>query len=101
MAHITEHPLRAKRRKLDDDTHPAEDVNFSSPAQLGELLVFQQNPATAKQGQSIAASHVRKVPSANLKDRSCHFQGVSFFYSQSGKGEREGPEAEGSEGLLR
>jgi nucleolar pre-ribosomal-associated protein 1 len=50
MAHITEHPLRAKRRKLDDDSHPVPEVNFTSPAQLRELLVFQQNPATSKQG---------------------------------------------------
>jgi hypothetical protein len=57
MSHITEHPLRTKRRKLDDDSHPVPEVNFTSPAQLRELLVFQQNPATAKQGQSIVASH--------------------------------------------
>ncbi|KAJ5966147.1 hypothetical protein N7481_012861 [Penicillium waksmanii] len=50
MSRITEHPLRAKRRKLDDDSHPVPEVNFTSPAQLRELLVFQQNPATAKQG---------------------------------------------------
>ncbi|OQE31505.1 hypothetical protein PENSTE_c001G05292 [Penicillium steckii] len=50
MSHITEHPLRAKRRKIDDNAQSSEEVNFTSPAQLRELLVFQQNPATAKQG---------------------------------------------------
>lgn len=60
MSHITEHPLRVKRRKLDDNAQPAEDVNFTSPAQLRELLVFQQNPATAKQGQSIAEADIQK-----------------------------------------
>lgn len=51
MAHITEHPSRAKRRKLDDD-QVGEEVNFTSPAQLRELLLFQQNAPTAKQGES-------------------------------------------------
>jgi nucleolar pre-ribosomal-associated protein 1 len=50
MAHIAEHPSRAKRRKLDDE-QPSEDVNFTSPSQLRELLLFQQNAPTAKQGE--------------------------------------------------
>lgn len=60
MSHITEHPIRAKRRKIDDNAQSSEEVNFTSPAQLRELLVFQQNPATAKQGQSIAESNVQQ-----------------------------------------
>ncbi|KAJ5098703.1 hypothetical protein N7532_005704 [Penicillium argentinense] len=50
MAHVTEHPLRIKRRKLDEDTQPVEEVTFTSPNQLRDLLVFQQNPVAAKQG---------------------------------------------------
>jgi nucleolar pre-ribosomal-associated protein 1 len=50
MAHIAEHPSRAKRRKLHDE-QTSEDVNFTSPAQLRELLLFQQNASTAKQGE--------------------------------------------------
>jgi nucleolar pre-ribosomal-associated protein 1 len=50
MAHIAEHPSRAKRRKLDDE-QTSEDVNFTSPSQLRELLLFQQNALTAKQGE--------------------------------------------------
>ncbi|EPS32349.1 hypothetical protein PDE_07309 [Penicillium oxalicum 114-2] len=40
---------RIKRRKLDEGTS-AENVNFTSPAQLRDLLVFQQNAPIAKQG---------------------------------------------------
>ncbi|KAJ5107276.1 hypothetical protein N7456_003951 [Penicillium angulare] len=50
MAHIAEHPLRLKRRKLDDDSHATEEVTFTSPAQLREVLAFQQNPQTTNKG---------------------------------------------------
>lgn len=50
MAHVAEYPSRAKRRKLDDE-QTSEDVNFTSPSQLRELLVFQQNAPAAKQGE--------------------------------------------------
>ncbi|KAJ6144965.1 hypothetical protein N7470_008860 [Penicillium chermesinum] len=49
MAHVTEHPFRTKRRKLDEDSNVQNDSLFTSPAQLRELLTFQQNgPAANK-----------------------------------------------------
>ncbi|KAJ5918959.1 hypothetical protein N7466_002960 [Penicillium verhagenii] len=50
MANVTEHPFRVKRRKLDEDSHPKQDVSFTSPAQLRGLLTFQQNPQLANKG---------------------------------------------------
>ncbi|KAJ6037148.1 hypothetical protein N7540_001427 [Penicillium herquei] len=50
MAHVTEHPFRVKRRKLDEDSHGNEEVSFNSAAQLREVLLFQQNPQTANKG---------------------------------------------------
>jgi hypothetical protein len=50
MSHITEHPSRAKRRKL-DDPKPAEEINITSAAQLRELLAVQQNAPLARQGE--------------------------------------------------
>lgn len=51
MSHVTEHPFRAKRRKLDDEPQSTEDVSITSPAQLRDLLVFQQNPPVANKGE--------------------------------------------------
>ncbi|KAJ5457656.1 hypothetical protein N7475_009044 [Penicillium sp. IBT 31633x] len=53
MSHITEHPSRAKRRKLDDSKStekPNITSNITSAAQLRELLAVQQNAPLAKQG---------------------------------------------------
>ncbi|KAJ5489135.1 hypothetical protein N7539_004025 [Penicillium diatomitis] len=49
MSHHAEHLSRAKRRKLDEGSSN-DTVNFTSPAQLRELLAFQQNAPVAKQG---------------------------------------------------
>ncbi|KAJ5690013.1 hypothetical protein N7462_004405 [Penicillium macrosclerotiorum] len=49
MAQVAEHPFRAKRRRLDDE-QAGDDVAITSPSQLRNLLAFQQNPVTAKQG---------------------------------------------------
>ncbi|CAI7594052.1 unnamed protein product [Penicillium viridicatum] len=52
MSHITEHPSRAKRRKLDDPKpeKPTVTSNIKSAASLRELLAVQQNAPLAKQG---------------------------------------------------
>ncbi|KAJ5587533.1 uncharacterized protein N7459_003298 [Penicillium hispanicum] len=52
MAHIAEHPFRAKRRKLDGEAHATDDFTITSPTQLRDLLAFQQNVVTAKKGES-------------------------------------------------
>ncbi|OQE44460.1 hypothetical protein PENCOP_c002G05866 [Penicillium coprophilum] len=52
MSHVTEHPSRAKRRKLDDPKPEKTNVtsNIKSAASLRELLAVQQNAPLAKQG---------------------------------------------------
>ncbi|KAJ5677769.1 Nucleolar pre-ribosomal-associated protein 1 N-terminal [Penicillium maclennaniae] len=50
MAHVTEHPFRAKRRKLDEDPQESNEPTIKNPSQLRNLLVFQQNPLASKQG---------------------------------------------------
>lgn len=54
MSHITEHPSRAKRRKLDDPKpeKPIVTSNIKSAASLRELLAVQQNAPLAKQGEA-------------------------------------------------
>jgi nucleolar pre-ribosomal-associated protein 1 len=55
MSHITEHPSRAKRRKIDDPkSAELKNVtsNITSAAQLRELLAVQQNAPLAKQGET-------------------------------------------------
>jgi hypothetical protein len=54
MSHITEHPSRAKRRKLDEPEaeKPAVISNIKNPSQLRELLAVQQNAPLAKQGET-------------------------------------------------
>lgn len=51
MSHVTEHPFRAKRRKLDDDSQENSEATIKNPSQLRNLLAFQQNPPAAKQGK--------------------------------------------------
>ncbi|KAJ5496440.1 Nucleolar pre-ribosomal-associated protein 1 N-terminal [Penicillium fimorum] len=52
MSHVTEHPSRAKRRKIDDPKAEKTNVtsNIKSAASLRELLAVQQNAPLAKQG---------------------------------------------------
>ncbi|KAJ5457019.1 hypothetical protein N7530_012293 [Penicillium desertorum] len=52
MSHITEHPSRAKRRKIDDPKaeKPTVTSNIKSAASLRDLLAVQQNAPLAKQG---------------------------------------------------
>ncbi|KAJ5807415.1 Nucleolar pre-ribosomal-associated protein 1 N-terminal [Penicillium robsamsonii] len=52
MSHVTEHPSRAKRRKIDDSKPEKTNVtsNIKSAASLRELLAVQQNAPLAKQG---------------------------------------------------
>ncbi|KAJ5653804.1 hypothetical protein N7490_000807 [Penicillium lividum] len=50
MANVTEHPIRVKRRKLDDKPHANQEASFTSPAQLREVLSFKQNPQLANKG---------------------------------------------------
>jgi nucleolar pre-ribosomal-associated protein 1 len=54
MSHVTEHPSRAKRRKLDEPKteKPAVTSNIKNPSQLRELLAVQQNAPLAKQGEA-------------------------------------------------
>jgi len=54
MAHVTEHPFRAKRRKLDEDPQEINEATIKNPSQLRNLLVFQQNVPAAKQGKVFA-----------------------------------------------
>ncbi|KAJ5091929.1 hypothetical protein NUU61_006799 [Penicillium alfredii] len=49
MAHVTEHPFRIKRRKL-EDPQPGDEATITSSTQLRDLLLFQQNAPAAKQG---------------------------------------------------
>lgn len=51
MEHVTEHPFRAKRRKLDEDSQENSEATIKNPSQLRNLLVFQQNAPAAKQGK--------------------------------------------------
>ena len=53
MAHVTEHPFRVKRRKLDDDPPRNEESLITSSAQLREVLLFQQNAQTANKGELV------------------------------------------------
>ncbi|KAJ6184929.1 hypothetical protein N7519_006230 [Penicillium mononematosum] len=52
MSHITEHPSRVKRRKIDDPKaeKPTVTSNIKSAASLRDLLAVQQNAPLAKQG---------------------------------------------------
>jgi Ribosome 60S biogenesis N-terminal. len=54
MEHVTEHPSRAKRRKLDEGSQESSEATIKNPSQLRNLLVFQQNPPAAKQGKFFA-----------------------------------------------
>ena len=51
MSHVTEHPFRAKRRKLDEDSQENSEATIKNPSQLRNLLAFQQNAPAAKQGK--------------------------------------------------
>lgn len=53
MAHVEDHPSRAKRRKLDEGSQAHPEISITNPSQLRDLLVFQQNAVTAKQGVSL------------------------------------------------
>ncbi|KAJ5342504.1 hypothetical protein N7541_011628 [Penicillium brevicompactum] len=67
MSHITEHPSRAKRRKL-DDPHPENPTiitsNIKNPSQLRELLAVQQNAPLAKQGINKFKEFLLSIPHA-------------------------------------
>jgi len=54
MSQITEHPSRAKRRKIDDPKadKPTVTSNIKSAASLRDLLAVQQNAPLAKQGET-------------------------------------------------
>lgn len=53
MAHIEDHSSQAKRRKLDEGSQTQPELSITDPHQLRDLLVFQQNAITAKQGESL------------------------------------------------
>jgi nucleolar pre-ribosomal-associated protein 1 len=54
MSHITEHPSRVKRRKIDDPKPEKTNVtsNIKSADSLRGLLAVQQNAPLAKQGEA-------------------------------------------------
>ncbi|CAG8427865.1 unnamed protein product [Penicillium salamii] len=67
MSHITEHPSRAKRRKLDEPQpeQPATITsNIKNPSQLRELLAVQQNAPLAKQGINKFKEFLLSIPHA-------------------------------------
>lgn len=68
MAHIEDHPSRAKRRKLDEGSQAQPELTITNPHQLRDLLVFQQNAVTAKQGESLIQTLY--VPKLTENDRS-------------------------------
>lgn len=62
MAHIEDNPSRAKRRKLDEGSQTHPEPSITNPHQLRDLLLFQQNAVTAKQGESLfQTSQVSKL----------------------------------------
>lgn len=73
MAHITEHPSRAKRRKLDEGYSTSE-VTITSPSQLRDLLAFQENAIAAKQGKLL--SKFLHVPKLTRHSRNHQVQGL-------------------------